>query len=297
MGDTTQWLQERKRGIGGSDVAPICGLSPWKSAYQVWQEKVGLSEGQPDNPAMAYGRLVEPAIRQWYSNETGRTVRLPGILRHPQHQFCVGSLDGVTDCGRVLEIKTARSASDWGEPGTDQIPHYYRCQIEHYLMVTGLDVADVVVSFAGSMPVIYEVPADKELQEILLEREAQFWELVRTNTPPEVTTYSDIVAHFSKSRVGQVTASNEAIEAINALHQLKATMKRMETEEQEWNAIIMSEMGESDTLLDVDGKVLCTWKSAKAATRFDSKTFQTDHPELYSQYTKPGEPSRRFLIK
>lgn len=33
------WLLDRRKGIGGSDVAAIMGLNKWKSAYQIWLEK------------------------------------------------------------------------------------------------------------------------------------------------------------------------------------------------------------------------------------------------------------------
>lgn len=33
------WLKERQKGIGGSDVAAILGMSPWRTPYQVWEEK------------------------------------------------------------------------------------------------------------------------------------------------------------------------------------------------------------------------------------------------------------------
>lgn len=29
------WLKERQKGIGGSDVAAILGMSPWRTPYQV----------------------------------------------------------------------------------------------------------------------------------------------------------------------------------------------------------------------------------------------------------------------
>ena len=34
-----EWLEERRKGIGGSDAAGILGLNPWKTAYRVYQEK------------------------------------------------------------------------------------------------------------------------------------------------------------------------------------------------------------------------------------------------------------------
>ena len=31
-------LEERKHGIGGSDIASVLGLSPWKTPLQLWEE-------------------------------------------------------------------------------------------------------------------------------------------------------------------------------------------------------------------------------------------------------------------
>ena len=39
-----RWHFERRLGIGGSDVAAILGQSPYKTAYQVWQEKTNRAE-------------------------------------------------------------------------------------------------------------------------------------------------------------------------------------------------------------------------------------------------------------
>src|SRR3990167_10245335 len=91
--DEAKWLEERRKGIGGSDIAAIRGLSPWKTAYQVYEEKrkeVGEGEG---NTATDGGRRLEPAIRQWYSDQTGRSVKLPDkILYHKKYPFMLASL-------------------------------------------------------------------------------------------------------------------------------------------------------------------------------------------------------------
>lgn len=39
-----EWLEDRRKGIGGSDVATILGLNQYKSAYQLWLEKTGQVE-------------------------------------------------------------------------------------------------------------------------------------------------------------------------------------------------------------------------------------------------------------
>src|SRR5690349_18206306 len=117
--DRTEFLEQRRLGIGGSDVAPILGLSKWASPLDIYLRKRGEQPEQDDNEAMLWGRALEPVIRQQYAERTGRIVRVPeAALVHPQLTFARANLDGVTDDGRVVEVKTARTAQDWGEPGS-----------------------------------------------------------------------------------------------------------------------------------------------------------------------------------
>ncbi len=300
MENKAEWLKSRKRGIGGSEVAPILGLSPWKTAYQVWEDKTGLSTGvSEETPAMAYGKLMEPVLRQWYSNHTGREVGVPAqVLIHPKHDIVLASVDGLTDDDRVLEIKTARSMQGWGEPGSDEIPVYYQCQVQQYLMVTGFILADVVVSFAGAMPEIYEVPADKELQDMILEQQLDFWKLVESRTPPEPISFADMMSMYGRvSKSASVMATPEIIGSWSKLKEIRTRMKDLEKEEEALKATLMGTMGENDTLVDPDGKALVTWKLSKPTNRFDAKALEAAEPDIYSRYIKIGEPSRRFLVK
>lgn len=288
----------RRKGIGGSDIAPICGLSPWKSPLQVYLEKTGESEGQTQTPAMSYGLMMEPVIRQWYEAETGRSVVVPELLVHPKYPFVIGSLDGIADKCRVWEGKTARSSQDWGEPGSDEIPVYYMFQVQWYMMITAYPVTDVTVSFAGSMPVNYEVPADKELQELILEKAVDFWEMVEKRKAPNPIGFSDAITLFgSKSQAGQVTASRDEEIAYARLKAISREMKDLEVEAEKLKGEIMLALEEKDTLVDLAGKPLVTWKAAKPGTMFDVKRFEIDQPDLYAAYLKPKANSRRFLIK
>ena len=54
-----EWLLLRRKGIGGSDAAAIVGLNRWRSAFDVYAEKVGLKPEQPDNEAMRRGGLED----------------------------------------------------------------------------------------------------------------------------------------------------------------------------------------------------------------------------------------------
>ena len=303
MALTEAQIAARSKGIGASETAAVLGLTPpsWKkTAYQIWEDKVGLSTGvQEETPQMAYGKLMEPTLRQWYSNHTGRVVTVPEMaLAHSKYPFILASPDGLSEVRRGVEIKTARSSQDWGEPGTDQIPVYYMTQVQQQMLVFTLEVVDVVVSFAGSMPEIYEVPADSEIQEMIIEELSKFWKLVQERTPPEPVSYADMLAMFGKvSKAAQVAANQEIMEQVAFLQSVKADMKRLEASETDAKAIIMHYLGDQDTLIEPDGKVLATWKMSKASARFDAKALQAADPESYNKYLKAGEPSRRFLLK
>lgn len=300
--DIEAWLQERRTGIGGSDAAPILGLSKWKTPLDVWREKRGLSEGTPDNPAMAWGRTLEPVVREWYARVTGRDVSVPAsVLRHPEHPWMLATLDGLAG-DRLLEIKTARTSAFWGEPGTDQIPRHYLLQVQHYLCVTGLPVADVAVLFSGQDACIYEVPSDPELQALIVEAEAEFWRMVVEGVQPEPISYADACARWGKAKVGgEVVAGYAEQEFVQMLRDVRSQIKALEERESDLQLEICKALADrGDTLVAPTGEVLCTWKATKDSRTTDWKglcaALGATQEQIESHTAlKPG--SRRFTLK
>lgn len=297
--DHEQWLHDRRAGIGGSDVAPILGLSKWRTPLDVYRDKRGEGRQDVDNESMLWGRALEPVIRQQYADRTGRVVHLPdSMVFHPKHAFMLANLDGYTDDGRLLEVKTARSGQGWGEPGTDEIPEAYALQVQHYLCVTGYAVADVAVLISGSDFRLYEVHADRELQDMLIEAEAAFWQRVITGNEPEPITFAEVQQRYGRSNAaGAVLAGPEVAEAVIELARIKAQIKALEVAEEEAKAIVVRAFSDrGDTLIGKD-RTLATWKLTKAPARFDTAAFKAAHPDLAAQFTRPGNPYRRLLIK
>jgi putative phage-type endonuclease len=295
-----QWLEERRKGIGGSDIAAIMGLSPFKTAYQVYREKRKEVEDWQGNEATDWGKRMEPAIRQWYSDTTGRSVRLPDkIMYHEKYPFMLASLDGFTDDRRIVEIKTARSGKNWGEPLTNQIPDYYAVQCHHYMIVTGFEVVDVPVSIAGGSPELYEVPADKEISEMIIDAAAGFWKRVIDGNPPDPVSYADAVAMFGKVKSeGNVIMTPELSETCAQLYTVRKEKTALEAKDKDLRGKIIIALGErGDTLISDGGNVIATYKLANGRKMFDAKSFERDQPNLYQKYLKTSEPSKRFLLK
>lgn len=293
------WLEERRTGIGGSDTAPILGLSPYKTPLAIYQEKRGEARSIEDNAPMKWGRQLEPVIRQEYSDQTGRVVLVPERMRrHPQHDFMVANVDGFTEDGRIFEAKTARTANGWGEPGSDQVPQGYLLQVQHYMAVLGMAVADVAVLIGGSDFRLYEVPADRELQQMLIDAEADFWACVQRGEPPEPVTFADAMARWGHaSKAGSVLADDEAQAAVLDLGRLREQIAALEARQEQAKAVVMRALGERDTLVSPQGDVLCTWKAGKPSQRLDAVALKAAHPNIYSLFLKASEPSRRFLLK
>lgn len=262
MGLSEQQVLARLSGIGGSEAGAALGLSARKTQLDLYLEKTGAVPPMDDNEWLLWGRLLEPVIRQQYSERTGRVVRVTeGTLRHPKYPFILGHPDGGTDDRRLVEIKTARSPDGFGEPGTDQVPTDYLLQTQHYLILTGFEVADLAVLIGGSRFCLYEIPADPELQEMLIDGEAAFWQRVEKREPPEPSFEDahvlDTLKHLYPGTDGtrlNATPEQERWRAVYA--EACSKMDVYKSAADAARAHLVYEMGQAAMLAFQDGKVL-----------------------------------------
>jgi len=135
---TSEWLKWRERGLGGSDIASVLGLSPYKTAYRLLQEKRGVVK--PDdkpNFAMERGNRFEPVARSHVELLSGKAWP-PALVVHPVHEYLRVSLDG--QCGdEILEIKvpSEKLLREVQTKGLGGVPDYYIVQMQLQLMCTG----------------------------------------------------------------------------------------------------------------------------------------------------------------
>lgn len=295
-----EWLEERRKGIGGSDVAAILGISPWKTAFQVYQEKRKEVVDWQGSPVTDWGTLVEPSLRQWYSNYTGREVFVPNkILASAKYPFMLASPDGLTKDERVVEAKTSMSSVGWGEPGTGQIPDYYQVQCQHYMIVTGFHVTDVPVSIAGGPPQLYTVNENPELQQIIIEECQKFWKRVEEGDPPPLASYSDAVRRYGTSLgQGRKMATEEIEVVVKEISKIKAERDALAKREEDLSAKVIEFIGDdADVITDVHGNALASYRITKGKVGFKFKKLMAEEPETYIKYLKTGAPSRRLIIK
>lgn len=294
------WRAARKNGIGGSDSAAALGLSKYKTPLDLWKEKLNLVPEFTGNWLTKRGTALEPMLREHYAEKTGRTVRVPEhILAHPQHSFMIASLDGFTDDGRIQEFKTAVHGKGWGEEGSDEIPQMYLVQVQHNMIVTGAVVADVGVSISGLEPKYYEVRADQELQEMIIQGEQAFWDKVLNKFEPDPSSISEMRQKMFVQEGKCVVATPDLLPIVKELGELKTMEKELEQRLETNKEIVQRFLLQNGApiLVDSSGEPLVTWNEKKAATKLDTKALKEEQPEIYARYAKTGEPTRTFLIK
>ena len=142
------WLEERKKGIGGSDAATILGLNPYKTNMQLWEEKTGRRQAEDisEKDYVKYGTNAEDLLRELFKLDYPKyEVKHDEytIIKHPKYPFLFASLDGILidkETGEmgILEIKTTNILQSMQkEKWKEKIPDNYYCQVLHYLNVTG----------------------------------------------------------------------------------------------------------------------------------------------------------------
>lgn len=75
--EQAEWLRYRKKGIGGSDAGAVCGLNPYRSAMDVYLDKISADTEEIDNEAMRQGREFEDYIARRFMEATGKRCAGP----------------------------------------------------------------------------------------------------------------------------------------------------------------------------------------------------------------------------
>ena len=183
--------EDRNTYIGGPSAATILGVNPWQTPVALWLQLTGRAPPVEVNDAMRSGMRLERAVLDYAGEELGTTV-LPGPFVRDTRLPLAGHLDGVTQSGDVVEAKTARNKSAWGEPGSGDVPPAYAAQCLHYMGLTGAKVAHLAVLFSGLEFAIYRIERDDQLIEQMRNLCWRWWQdYILTDTPPPPTTGAD----------------------------------------------------------------------------------------------------------
>lgn len=299
VSDRAAWLNERKKGIGGSDVAAILGLSKWSTPFQVYADKRGEAEDKPGNVDMLIGTMLEPWLFEEYKRVEGADIqKIDEILYDDEYPFLFANVDGLRP-DRVVEFKTARDDSEWGQPGTDQVPTPYFLQTQHYMRVTKKPLCDLGVLFKSSrVPelVIYRIERNEEVLDAVIPKLVEFWNCVVEGVAPAAISSDDANWKYRKSEPKAISASDDIAKSAADLRRVKDAMATLKEQQDLLEAKIKEYMQTNDVLKS-GSEILATWKTANGATKIDADRLRAEQPKLAEQYSKTFPGVRKFLLK
>jgi putative phage-type endonuclease len=313
-----EWLSARRSGIGGSDIAAILGLSPWRTPLDVYRDKVEGIE-QPETESMRWGRLLEDVVAREYARRAGvRIQRISDLIRKVGAEWAVATLDRVIvpngtrarvhngevrGAEGVLECKVvnAFTAGAWGrgdEP--DAVPLHYAAQCMWYLAVTGLPWCDVAALIGGQRLVVRRIERDEETIAAMFERAEKFWrDHVLARVPPPPSTAREAEHAWPQDNGQTLEADEQLIAAYNAAREARDRMAEAERDYEAAVERIKLALGER-SVLTLQGRPIATWRATSGRQQIDYEAVirEANVPrEIIAKYTTTQPGFRRFVIK
>lgn len=228
----------RRQGIGGSDIAAVAGLNPYKSAYELYLEKRGELPVAPADPQekqrLLFGHLLEDAIANAYcivrGEREGREVRVRRdsmSLNRADTPWAFAHIDRrVVGEHRGLELKNVGPHAhfeSWGPEGSDQVPDHMLIQCQWYMWITGYHTWDLAALHGGNDLRIYTINYDPALVIDLVRAGEEFWFHVENKTSIEpdwsARSTSDLLRRVYKTTTGEVRHADADLHRWHELRQ------------------------------------------------------------------------------
>ena len=185
-----EWYRMRRKILGASEAAAVCGVSPYATAFDVYCEKVGLKEPPRETLPMRIGTALEPAMAAEYE----RVTACPPLERHlPMYfhglfPFLAATPDcRRTDAERLVELKstTFRRAAELGDDMSDYVPNDWNMQCQQQMEVMGVDQVDMGVLLDKNTFRLFQVLRNDELIAMIVMAAQELHERILNRDPPE----------------------------------------------------------------------------------------------------------------
>jgi len=296
----------REKYIGGSDIAALCGVSPYKTPMQVYAEKKGIAAPFQGNERTETGQELEEFVRDRKFGakhpDLFRQLQLPLVnITHPVYDFMSGRPDAYGD-DFILEIKTCGYHSFRKFYDTEEAPDFVVCQANWYAMLVeeaeGREIESIWIAVLGDTHLYREwnIERDGALISIMMEQAIGFWENnILADTPPEADSSEHCTKaltalyprHITESLDPGTSAETQLLLDLKSANEdLGSVKERVSGLENRIRAAIGNRMGIQTDICRV------TWKDQEKVTLSrkellnDPEVSKHITPELKEKYTK-----------
>jgi putative phage-type endonuclease len=270
---TAEWHEQRRLGIGASEVAVACGFGRYRTRYDLWREKTGVAAPWGGNEATLWGQRNEPFILQdWADRNEARIIETQQQFRHERWPHLWATVDGIatTIDGEdvVVEAKCTTSRNAQLGDGGDDAPPEWLAQVQVQMLLSGLERAYIAVLIDGNKSREFCVQFDRTVAEALADRaEAWYCEAVETPVPPMEWGNADqqmqrLVEFGWRDLVDMQATTLPTIWA--QYEDLGRKIKELEEERQELKAAAIVAMGNNSRCLIAQDRELIIQEKTRA---------------------------------
>jgi putative phage-type endonuclease len=319
-----EWLDWRRRGIGGSDAAAALNQSPYRTARDLYYDKVGVLpviEGEDKSITFEIGHLLEDVVAQIFAKKTGLTVYEDHTMyQHPLFPFMIADVDRfvLLPDGKkaLLECKTAHYNNMKTIWLNGAVPKHYELQVKHYMAVMNIDTAFIACLFSNSESdfVWSRIDRDLEEEESTILQLQDFWDnYVRARVEPPLVEKPDLVLDTIRRYYGPadknapaVTLAQDCCPALSQICDLKEEKKGYEARVRDLDqkikalyAPIVTRMGTACTATCNDGSASYTVTFnplyREGISKDNLSALKAQYPEVYDDFVERTE-TRVFKI-
>lgn len=257
---------DRTKFIGGSDIAAILGISPWRTALGLWTDKV-YPKPDEDDKVKRRGRRIEPFILEMAREEFG-FIAMHRNQRYIDTDVPYFSAEIDAEVAGDLkhenvEIKSVHpfKLHEWGQEETDALPLHYAAQAQWGLGVTRRDICQVFALIGDDLR-HYTIKRDNVTIDAMRERAYEFWHkfIVPKIAPPldyEDERVLDYLKRIYPGTDGTILKANDSDESWRQIYDdARVHADKYENVAQGAKAHLLERMGSAAMLQFSDGKVL-----------------------------------------
>ena len=280
-----EWLELRKKYIGGADAASVVGLNDFQSPYSLWCEKKGVTPPFEGNLRTEIGTFMEEFIAKKFEQETGKKVRRSNFtFINDSFPWAVADVDrSIVGENAGLECKNTSELNMRHYKNGDYPPRFY-AQCVHYMGVCGFDKMYLAVLIGSRDFKIFEIERDEDEIAALMNAESTFYyDYMESDTPPPIDG-SDSTREAIQAQQGETPEEepepadlSDKKQALDTLMEINATIEQLESQRDAIKNQLIASIGEA-----WHGNCAGYSISYRPQTRrtFDWKKLQKECPEM-----------------
>ena len=303
--DNDTWLETRKLGVGGSDVASILGENKYNCAVDVYESKVNGKKFE-GNRFTHWGHMLEEVVAKEFDNkhndlkvfEYNKTFKRGRSLANVDRIL----FNPLTSEYGILEIKTANffGGKEWDEL---TVPQSYYCQVQHYLAVTGLKFAYIACLIGGNDYREFKIERIDSECEYILQYCDEWWnKYVETKNPPPADG-SDAYTKYQQEKLQyleEITINIEGLaEKVAEYKSIQDEIKKLDKKAELIKQNLVDELIKNNAKKAEGQKHKVTVSKGRGS--LDKESFKSTYPEIFNSYYEKeqefkieGKPSIRI---